>query len=38
MHYSVTSPQVPQLMAVARSILTGVLTGQIELLQDLRTF
>jgi hypothetical protein len=24
-------------MAVARSILTGVLTGQIELLQDLRT-
>jgi len=37
MHYSVTSPQVPQLMAVARSILTGVLIGQIELLEDLRT-
>jgi ArsR family transcriptional regulator len=36
-HYSVTSPQVPQLMAVARSILTGVLAGQIELLEDLRT-
>ena len=38
MHYSVTSPQVPQLMAVARSVLTGVLTGQIELLEDLLTF
>jgi len=38
MHYSVTSPQVPQLMAIARSILTGVLTGQIELLEDLRTY
>jgi len=36
-HYSVTSPQVAELMAVARSILTGVLSGQIELLQDLRT-
>lgn len=36
-HYSVASPQVPELMAVARSILTGMLSGQIELLQDLRT-
>jgi DNA-binding transcriptional ArsR family regulator len=34
-HYSVTSPQVPELLAVARSILTGVLSGQIELLEDL---
>jgi DNA-binding transcriptional ArsR family regulator len=33
-HYSLTSPQVSELMAVARSILTGVLSGQIELLQD----
>lgn len=36
-HYSVASPQVSELMAVARSILTGMLSGQIELLQDLRT-
>ena len=36
-HYSVTSPEVPELMRVARSILTGVLSGQIELLEDLRT-
>ncbi|MBP2364882.1 ArsR family transcriptional regulator [Pseudonocardia parietis] len=36
-HYSLTSPEVSQLMAVARSILTGVLAGQIELLEDLRT-
>jgi DNA-binding transcriptional ArsR family regulator len=36
-HYSVTSPQVSELMAVARAILTGVLTGQVELLEDLRT-
>lgn len=36
-YYSLTSPQVSELMAVARSILTGVLSGQIELLQDLRT-
>jgi ArsR family transcriptional regulator len=35
--YSVTSPEVSELMAVARSILTGVLSGQIELLEDLRT-
>lgn len=36
-HYSVTSPRVPELLAVARAILTGVLTGQVELLEDLRT-
>lgn len=36
-HYSVASPQVSELMAVARSILSGVLSGQIELLEDLRT-
>lgn len=36
-HYSVTSPQVSELLAVARAILTGVLTGQVELLEDLRT-
>ena len=36
-HYSVTSPQVSELMAVARAILTGVLTGQVELLENLRT-
>ncbi len=36
-HYSVTSPQVSELLTVARAILTGVLSGQIELLQDLRT-
>ena len=36
-HYSVTSPRVPELLAVARAILTGVLSGQIELLEDLRT-
>ena len=36
-HYSVTSPQVPELLAVARAILTGVLTGQVELLEELST-
>jgi ArsR family transcriptional regulator len=36
-HYSVTSPEVPELMRVARSILTGVLSGQVKLLEDLRT-
>ncbi|WP_214402339.1 ArsR/SmtB family transcription factor [Pseudonocardia lacus] len=35
-HYSLTSPQVSELMRVARSILTGVLSEQIELLDDLR--
>src|SRR5262245_5312574 len=35
--YSLTSPQVAELLAVARQILTGVLSGQAELLDDLRT-
>ncbi|TDC97174.1 metalloregulator ArsR/SmtB family transcription factor [Actinomadura sp. 7K507] len=34
--YSLTSPQVADLLVVARSILTGVLAGQAELLDDLR--
>ncbi|WP_282697328.1 metalloregulator ArsR/SmtB family transcription factor [Streptomyces sp. CC208A] len=34
-HYSLTSPQVADLLAVARSILSGVLAGQAELLADL---
>ncbi|TWF75134.1 ArsR family transcriptional regulator [Pseudonocardia hierapolitana] len=36
-HYALTSPQVSELLAVARSILTGVLSGQLELFDDLRT-
>ncbi|MYW94777.1 helix-turn-helix transcriptional regulator [Amycolatopsis rubida] len=36
-YYSLISPQVAELMAVAREILTGVLSGQVELLDDLRT-
>jgi DNA-binding transcriptional ArsR family regulator len=35
-HYSLTSPYVAELLAVARRILTGVLSGQAELLDDLR--
>ena len=35
-YYAVTSPHVAELLAVARQILTGVLTEQAELLQDLR--
>jgi DNA-binding transcriptional ArsR family regulator len=35
--YSLTSPHVAELLAVARLILTGVITGQMELLEDLRT-
>ena len=35
-YYSLTSPRVAELLAVARSILTGVLSGQVELLEDLR--
>ncbi len=35
-HYSLTSPQVAELLAVARQILTSVLTGQVELLEDLQ--
>jgi len=34
--YSLTSPHVAELLAVARLILTGVLSGQAELLDDLR--
>jgi ArsR family transcriptional regulator len=34
--YSLTSPHVAELLRVARQILTGVLSGQIELLEDLR--
>ena len=33
---SLTSPHVAELLAVARRILTGVLSGQAELLDDLR--
>ena len=35
-YYSLTSPRVAELLAVARGILTEVLSGQIELLADLR--
>jgi DNA-binding transcriptional ArsR family regulator len=35
-YYSLTSPYVAELLAVARRILTSVLSGQAELLQDLR--
>ncbi len=35
-HYALTSPKVSDLMAVARSILTGVLSDQVGLLEDLR--
>lgn len=35
-YYSLTSPQVADLLTVARTILSGVLTGQAELLADLR--
>ena len=34
--YSLTSPQVAELLAVARRILTTVLSDQLELLGDLR--
>ena len=34
--YSLTSPHVAELLAVARLILTGVLSGQAGLLDDLR--
>jgi ArsR family transcriptional regulator len=36
--YSPTSPYVAELLAVARRILTGVLTEQVEVLEDLREF
>jgi DNA-binding transcriptional ArsR family regulator len=35
-YYSLTSPDVAELLAVARRILTEVLSGQVELLADLR--
>jgi len=35
--YALTSPHVAELLTVARKILTGVLSGQVELLEDLRT-
>jgi ArsR family transcriptional regulator len=34
-YYSLTSPRVAELLAVARAILTGVLSGQIELLEEM---
>jgi DNA-binding transcriptional ArsR family regulator len=34
--YSLTSQEVAELLWVARQILTGVLAGQVELLEDLR--
>lgn len=36
-YYTLTSPAVAELLTAARAILTGVLSGQIELLEDLRT-
>jgi DNA-binding transcriptional ArsR family regulator len=35
-YYSLASPQVAELLLVARRILTEVLAGQVELLADLR--
>jgi ArsR family transcriptional regulator len=35
-YYRLTSPQVADLLSTARAILSGVLTDQAELLQDLR--
>lgn len=35
--YYLTSPHVAELLRVARTILSGVLAGQAELLADLRT-
>ncbi|MEW1654091.1 MULTISPECIES: metalloregulator ArsR/SmtB family transcription factor [unclassified Streptomyces] len=35
-HYSLTSPHVAELLKVARTILSGVLAGQAELLADLQ--
>lgn len=35
-YYSLTSPHVTELLRVARTILSGVLTGQAELLADLK--
>lgn len=35
-YYSLISPHVAELLAAARLILSGVLSGQVELLEDLR--
>ncbi|KOU74167.1 ArsR family transcriptional regulator [Streptomyces sp. MMG1533] len=35
-YYSLTSPQIAELLRVARTILSGVLAGQAELLADLQ--
>ncbi|MET8340391.1 metalloregulator ArsR/SmtB family transcription factor [Streptosporangium canum] len=35
-YYSLASPDIAELLTTARSILTGVLSGQAELLEDLR--
>ncbi|SFR01992.1 transcriptional regulator, ArsR family [Lentzea waywayandensis] len=35
-YYSLTSPHVAELLVAARRILSGVLSGQVELLEDLR--
>ena len=35
-HYSLTSAEAAELLAVARRILTSVLAGQVELLEDLQ--
>ncbi|MGO4430624.1 transcriptional regulator, partial [Streptomyces sp. MCAF7] len=35
-YYSLTSPHVAELLRVARTILSGVLAGQAELLADLQ--
>jgi ArsR family transcriptional regulator len=35
-YYSLTSPYIAELLRVARMILSGVLTGQAELLADLQ--
>lgn len=35
-YYSLTSPQIAEFLAVARRLLTEVLTGQAELLAELR--
>ncbi|WP_318206499.1 MULTISPECIES: metalloregulator ArsR/SmtB family transcription factor [unclassified Streptomyces] len=35
-YYALTSPQVAELLRIARTILSGVLAGQAELLADLR--
>lgn len=34
MTYALTSPRVAELLGVARAILTGVVAGQAELLED----